>query len=492
MDKNTTLLHNIVNELGKRMKNETIIYFDKFKESGGEAFFPIELNAIQSQYGVMVDELAFFNNNIHLIPEAMDYTEYQQICSDFRSLLKFSHEEENSRNDPVYGVNILLTEYGINCLKNMNNYVNEYFQSNIKLMNGLRQDLSYDQMNIDEYLSELSNYIKPSGSILTRHNMKFSFLLYIKELYQLYLNQIFNRLQVNNKKESNHLHETCDFILNETLKLHIGVKYKNDMKIVIESNFHNKQHTHQLYQIFMNHIDKNFVYYATVSNWLEHYIASGNKIKDTFAQALEFMNNLVNNKVSQKVLNKTQSVKIDDKTSYLDLFKLFMIVLSQSSHFVKKQKDENNQLIIDESNEFDTEQLKNELNEIFKVNLNEFILDSLVDNIEYPLHFLRTIMNLHFIELIQTNKVETNKNEVSYYDIFICDLLYEFNDEVLKNYSDLLNEIEEIDSQIGDYFDEDIIKPAAQPTLPITNRTLSKKEQETLLEKFEVEGKKAN
>ena len=492
MNTNTTLLHNVVNELGKRMKNETISYFDKFKESGGEAFFAIELNAIQSQYGVMVDELAFFNNNVHLIPEAMDYTEYQQICADFRSLLKFRHEdEENSSDEYVYGVDILLTEYGTNCLKNMNSHVNEYFQSNIKLMNDLRHGLNYDKMNIDEYLLDLSNYIQPSSSILTRHNMKFTFLLYVKELYQLYLNRIFNQLQVNNKKEGNHLHEICDFILNETLKLHIGVTYKDDMKIVIESNFHNKQHTHHLYQIFMNNIDKQFVHYAILSNWLEHYIAGENKIKANWAQAIEFMNNLINNKLSKKVLDKTQAIKINDKTSYLDLFKLLMMVLSQSSHF-NKQKNENNQLVIDESNEFDDEKLKKELNELFKVKLNEFILDWLVENIEYPLHFLRTIMNLHLVELLQSNDIEIHKNEVSYYDIFICSVVYEFTDEIIEGYGNLLNEIEEIHNQISEALDEDIIKPATQPTLSVVTGKLSKKEQEALLEKFQVDDKKAN
>lgn len=491
MDKNTILLHNVVNELGKRMRKETIIYFDKFKESGGEAFFAIELNAIQSQYGVMVDELAFFNNNVHLIPEAMDYTEYQQICADFRSLLKFRHEEENSNEEYVYGVDILLTEYGTNCLKKLNSHVNEYFKSNIKLMNDLRHDLSYDQMNIDEYLFDLSNYIQPSGSVLTRHNMKFLFLLYIKELYQLYLNRIFNQLQVNNKKESNHLHDACDFILNETLELHIGVKYQDNMKIVIESNFNNKQHTHHLYQIFMNNIDKNFVHYAILSNWLEHHIAGCNKIKANWTQAMEFMSNLINKKLSKKVLDKIQSIKINDKTSYLYLFKLLMMALYQSSHF-NKQKNENNQLVIDESNEFDDEKLKKELNDLFKVKLNEFILDWLVENIEYPLHFLRTIMNLHLIELLQANEIEIHKNEVSYYDIFICNVLYEFSDEILENYSNLLNEIEEIHNQISEDLDEDIIKPATQPILSVVTGKLSKKEQEALLEKFEVDGKKVN
>lgn len=492
MNTNTTLLHNVVNELGKRMKNETISYFDKFQESGAEAFFAIELNAIQSQYGVMVDELAFFNNNVHLIPEAMDYTEYQQICADFRSLLKFRHEnEENSSDEYIYGVDILLTEYGTNCVKNMNNHANEYFQSNIKFMNDLRHGLSYDQMNIDEYLLDLSNYIQPSGSILTRHNMKFTFLLYVKELYQLYLNRIFNQLQVNNKKESNHLHEICDFILNETLKLHIGIKYKDDMKIVIESNFPNKQRTHHLYQILMNHIDKKFVHYVILSNWLEHYIAGENKIKANWAQAIEFMNNLINNKLSKKVLDKTQAIKINDKTSYLDLFKLFMMDLSQSSHF-NKQKNENNQLVIDESNEFDEEKLKKELNELFKVKLNDFILDWLVENIEYPLHFLRTIMNLHLIELLQSDVIEIHKNEVSYYDIFICNVVYEFTDEILESYSNLLNEIEEIHDQISEALGEDIIKPATQPTLSVVTGKLSKKEQEALLEQFEVDDKKAN
>ena len=298
-------------------------------------------------------------------------------------------------------------------------------------------------------------------------------------------------MQVNNKKESNHLHDACDFILNETLELHIGVKYQDNMKIVIESNFNNKQHTHHLYQIFMNNIDKNFVHYAILSNWLEHHIAGCNKIKANWTQAMEFMSNLINKKSSKKVLDKIQSIKINDKTSYLDLFKLLMMALYQSSHF-NKQKNENNQLVIDESNEFDDEKLKKELNDLFKVKLNEFILDWLVENIEYPLHFLRTIMNLHLIELLQANEIEIHKNEVSYYDIFICNVLYEFSDEILENYSNLLNEIEEIHNQISEDLDEDIIKPATQPILSVVTGKLSKKEQEALLEKFEVDGKKVN